>query len=133
MKTLPDEAIASSLEAESTGAFEVNYGHAARTALQNLQQELATKVVKQWVRSELENTDRREKLDFRGRPTKEEVNQEPRKQGLELNVISGKTFGMTREGKKLMSIISVAGRQVVKNLSELSEITLVTWTSTGKT
>ena len=42
-----------------------------------------------------------------------------------MNVISRKTFGMTREGTKILSIISVAGHQVVKNLSEPSEITLV--------
>ena len=124
-KTLPDEAIALSLEAESTGALKVDYGLATRTALQIVQQELATKEVEQWVRSELENTERREKLNILGKLTKEENSQETRKQGLKLNVVSGKTFGMTREGTKIMSIISVAGHQVVKNLSESSEITLV--------
>ena len=124
-KTLPDEAIALSLEAESTGALKVDYGLATRTALQIVQQELATKEVEQWVRSELENTERREKLIILGKLTKEENSQETRKQGLKLNVVSGKTFGMTREGTKIMSIISVAGHQVVKNLSESSEITLV--------
>ena len=124
VKTLPNEAIASSLEAETTGALKVNHGLAARTALQNVQQELAAKEAAQWVRSELENTERREKLDILGRSTKKEDNQEPRKQGLKLNVISGKTFGLTREGTKIMSIISVAGHQVVKNLSRPPEITL---------
>ena len=42
-----------------------------------------------------------------------------------MNVISVKTFGMTREGSKIMSVISDAGHQVVKNLSEPSEIILV--------
>ena len=37
----------------------------------------------------------------------------------------GKTFGMTKEATKIMSVISVAGHQVVKKLSEPSEITLV--------
>ena len=114
VKTLPDEAVASSQEAESAGALKVDYGLAVRTALQNVQQELATKEVEQWVRSELENTELREKLDILGRSTKEEDNQESRKQDLKLNVISGKTFGMTREGTKIMSIIPVAGHQVVK-------------------
>ena len=116
VKTLPDEVIASSLEADSTGALKVDYGLAARTALQE---------VERWVRSELENTERHEKLEILGRSTKEEDNQEPRKQGPKLNVISEKTFGMTREGTKIISIISVAGHQVMKNLSEPSEITLV--------
>ena len=67
VKTLPDEAIASSLEADSAGALKVDYGLAARTALQNVQQELATKDFEHWVRSELENTELREKLDILGR------------------------------------------------------------------
>ena len=125
VKTLPDEAIASSLEAESAGALKVDYGLAARTAIQNVQKDMATKEVEQWVRSQLENTERREKFEILGRSTKEEDNQEPRKQGLKLNVISGKTFGMTREGTKIMSILSVAGHQMAKNLSEPSEIALV--------
>ena len=125
VKPLPNEAVASILEAESAVALKVEYGLLARTALQIAKQELATKEVGQWVRSELENTELREKLDILGRSTKKEDNQEPRKQGLKLNVILGKTFDMTREGMKIMSIISVAGHQVAKNLSAPSEITSV--------
>ena len=125
LKTLPNEAVVSSLEAESAGPLKVDYGLAARTALQNVQQELATKEVEQWVRSELEITYLWEKFVILGKTTKEEDKQGTRKPGLKLNVISGKTFGMTKEGTKIMSIISVAGHQVVKNLIEPSEITLV--------
>ena len=125
VKTLPGEVITSSLEPESVGPLKVDYGLAARTSLQNVQQELATKEVEQWVRSELESKDLRERIDFLGKTTKEEDKQEPRKPGLKLTIISGKTFGMTKEGTKIKSIISVAGHQVVKNLSEPSEITLV--------
>ena len=60
VKTLPDEVVDSNLEAESPGPLQVDYGLAARTALQNVKQELATKEVVQWVRSELESTDLRE-------------------------------------------------------------------------
>ena len=45
VKTLPDDAL------------KVDYELVARTALQNVQQELATKEVEQWVRCELENTE----------------------------------------------------------------------------
>ena len=117
--------VASSLEAESAGSLKVDDGLAARTALQNVQQELATKEVGQWVRSELESTNLWVKIDILGKTTMEEDKQEPRKQKIKLNFISGKTFGMTKKGTKIMSIISVAGHQVVKNLSEPSEITLV--------
>ena len=59
VKTLPDEVVASNLEAESASPLKVDYGLAARTALQNVKQELARKEVEQWVRSELESTDLR--------------------------------------------------------------------------
>ena len=125
VKTLPDEVVASNLEAESASPLKLDYGLAARTALQNVKQELATKEVEQWVRLELEGTDLRENLNILGKTTEKEDKEKPRKQGLKLNVISGRTFGMTKEGTKIMSIISVAGHQVVKILSEPSEITLV--------
>ena len=47
VKTMPDEVVASSLEAGSAGPLKVDYGLAARTALQNVQQELATKEIEQ--------------------------------------------------------------------------------------
>ena len=124
-KTLPDDAIALSLETDSTSALKVDYGQAARTSLRNVQQELATKEVEQWVRSELKNTELREKLEILGKTVKEAESQELKNKGLKLIVISAKTFGMTRDDTKIMSIISVAGHQVVKNLSEASEITAV--------
>ena len=77
------------------------------------------------MRSELENTELREKLDILEKTVKEEGNQEPKKRVLKLNVISGKIFGMIREESKIKSVISVEDYQVVKNLSEPSEITLV--------
>ena len=54
----------------------------------------------------MENTELREKLDILGKTAKGEDNQEPKKQGMKLNVISGTIFGMTRERTKIMSIIS---------------------------
>ena len=72
LKTLTNEVVDSSLEAESAGPLKVDYGLAARTALQNVQQELATKEVEQWVGLELESTDHREKFVILGKTTKEE-------------------------------------------------------------
>ena len=71
-------------------------------------------MVEQWVRTELKNTELREKLDNLGKTAREVYNQELKKQSLKLNVNSGKTFSMTREGTKLMSIISVGCHPVVK-------------------
>ena len=44
---------------------------------------------------------------------------------MKLNVISGHVFGMVPQGGKIQSIISVAGHQVIRNLSEPSEFTLM--------
>ena len=119
---MPDDANASRLEAESDKALKLDFGLAARTALQNVQQELATNEVEQWVMSELENTELRVKLEILKTTVKDEDNLEPKKRGLKLNFISGQIFVMTREGRKIMSIISAAGHQVVDNLNEPSEI-----------
>ena len=69
VKTWPDEVVASNLEAESSSPLKVDYGLAARTALQNVKQDLATKEVEQWVRSELESTDLRESFNVLGKTT----------------------------------------------------------------
>ena len=45
VKTLPDQVVASNLEVDSAGPLKVDYGLAARTALQNVKQELGTKKV----------------------------------------------------------------------------------------
>ena len=44
---------------------------------------------------------------------------------MKLNVISGQTFGMVPQGSRIQSIISVAGHQVTRNLSEPSEFTMM--------
>ena len=81
VKTLPDEVVASNLEAESASPLKVDYGLAARTALQNVKQELAMKEVKQWVSSELESTELRESFNILCKTTKIEDKEELRKQG----------------------------------------------------
>ena len=42
-----------------------------------------------------------------------------------LNLISGQTIGMVPQGSRIQSIISVAGHQVIRNLSEPSEFTMM--------
>ena len=49
----------------------------------------------------------------------------PSNLSLKLNVISGKTFGMVPQGSKMQSKISLAGHQVIRNLREASEFTIL--------
>ena len=101
--------------------FKINYRAAARDALNRNQQELATKEIEQKINIELENEKTQERLNASdGEETKASSSL-----SMKLNVISGQTFGMVPQGNKIQSIISVAGHQVIRNLSEPSELTMM--------
>ena len=104
--------------------FKIDYRAAARDALNRVQQELVTKEIEQKVKLELENEKLQEQLNTFEATEVVETNA-PRTLGMKLNVISGQRFGMVPQGSKIQSIISVAGHQVIRNLSEPSEFTLM--------
>ena len=104
--------------------FKIDYRAAARDALNRVQQELVTKEIEQKVKLELENEKLQEKLNAFEASEVEET-KAPSSLSMKLNVISGQRFGMVPQGSKIQSIISVAGHQVIRNLSEPSEFTLM--------
>ena len=57
--------------------------------------------------------------------TEVEETKAPSSLSIKLKAISGKTFGMVPQAIKKQSIIPVAGNQVIRNLSEPSEFTLM--------
>ena len=95
-----------------------------RDALNRVQQELVTKEIEQKVKLELENEKLQEKLNTFEAMEVEET-KAPSSLSMKLNVISGQRFGMVPQGSKIQSIISVAGHQVIRNLIESSEFTLM--------
>ena len=92
-----------------------------------MQQELVTKKIEQKVKLELKNEKLQEKLNTFEATEVEETKAPSRPSSLSMNfmVISGQRFGMVPQGSKIQSIISVAGHQVIRNLSEPSEFTLM--------
>ena len=104
--------------------FKINYRAAARDALNRVQQELVTKEIEQKVKLELENEKLQEQLNT-FEATEFEETKAPSSLSMKLNVISGQRFGMVPQGSKIQSIISVAGHQVIRNLSEPSEFNLM--------
>ena len=84
----------------------------------------AAERVKQKVKLELENEKLQEKLNT-FEATEVEETKAPSSLSMKLNVISGQRFGMVPQASKIQSIISVAGHQVIRNLSEPSEFTLM--------
>ena len=91
---------------------------------ESVQQELVTKEIEQKVKLELENEKLQEKLNTFEASEVEET-KAPSSLSMKLYVISGQRFGMVPQGSKIQSIISVAGHQVIRNLSEPSEFTLM--------
>ena len=104
--------------------FKIDYRAAARDALNRVQQELVTKEIEQKVKLELENEKLQEQLN-NFEATEFEETKAPSSLNMKLKVISGQRFGMVPQGNKIQSIISVAGHQVIRNLSEPSEFTLM--------
>ena len=110
--------------ATAAADFKIDYKAAARDALNRVQQELVTKEIEQKVKLELENEKLQEQLNT-FEATEFEETKAPSSLNMKLKVISGKRFGMVPQGNNIQSIISVAGHQVIRNLSEPSEFTLM--------
>ena len=134
-KDKPQELVAKKMQAVTEEAcepepataaddFKIDYRAAARDAINRVQQELVTKEIEQKVKLELENEKLQEQLNA-FEATEVEEAKAPSSLSMKLNVISGQRFGMAPQGSKIQSIISVAGRQVIRNLSEPSEFTLM--------
>ena len=104
--------------------FKIDYRAAARDALNRVQQELVTKEIEQKMKLELENEKLQEQLNT-FEATEVEETKAPSSLSMKLNVISGQRFGTVPQGSKIQSIISVAGHQVIRSLSEPSEFTLM--------
>ena len=134
-KDKPQELVAKKMQAVTEEArapepaivsddFKIDYKAAARDAINRVQQELVTKEIEQKVKLELENEKLQEQLNA-FEATEVEEAKAPSSLSMKLNVISGQRFGMAPQGSKIQSIISVAGHQVIRNLSEPSEFTLM--------
>ena len=104
--------------------FKINNRAAARDAHNRVQQELVTTEIEQKMKLELENEELQEQLNT-FEATEVEETKAPSSLSMKLNVISGQRFGMVPQGSKIPSIISVAGHQVIRTLSEPSEFTLM--------
>ena len=109
-----------------TGAnnCKIDYRAAARDALNRVHQELVTNEIDQKVKLELENEKIQERL-FAFEASEVEETKSASSLSMKLNVIFGQTFGMVPQRSRIQSIIPVAGHQVIKNLSEPSEFTMM--------
>ena len=104
--------------------FKIDYRAAARDALNRVQKELVTKEIEHKVKLEIENEKTQERLNT-FKASEVEETKAASSLSMKLNVISGQTFDMVPQGSRIQSIISVAGHQMTRNLSEPSEFTMM--------
>ena len=86
---------------------------------------MATKEIEQGLKEEIEKQRLNETLCMtRPKPETGEISMS-RSNCNTLKMVTGKPFGITKIGARIMSIITVGGHEVTRNLSELSDQTIM--------
>ena len=104
---------------------EINFERAAAEAINKVTQDLATKEIEQRLKQEIEKQKINETLSW-SVPVPEAVVGAIKSGNCNtLKMVTGKPFGITKIGARIMSIITVGGHEVTRNLSELSDQTIM--------
>ena len=105
--------------------FTGNYEKAAAEAINKVKQDLATKEIEQRLRQEIEKQKLNETL-CRTIPVPEATESATNGGNCNtLKMVTGKPFGITKNGARIMSIITAGGHEVTRNLSEPSDQTIM--------
>ena len=110
--------------AEKRNSLEINYERAATETINKVRQDLATKEIEQRLKQEKEKQRLNETLCMTRPKPETRENSMSRGSCNTLKVMTGKPFGITKIGAKIMSIITVGGHEVTRNLSEQSDQTI---------
>ena len=117
--------VKTAIDADTENSLEINYEKTAAEAINNKKQDLATKVIEQRLKQEIEKQ-RVNEIFCRTIPVPEAA--ESATNGGICNtpkMAMGKTFGITKIGARLRTIITVGGHEVKRNLSEPSDQTII--------
>ena len=116
--------VKNSIEAEAKKSLEMNYESAAAEAINKVKQDLAMKEIEQRLKQAIERQKLNETL-CRSVPVPEaEVGATRSGNCNTLKMVTGKPFGITKIGARIMSIITVGCHEVTRNLSEPSDQTI---------
>ena len=115
----------SAVEATTKNAQEIDYEKAAAEAINKVKQDLAAKEIEQRLKQEIQRQKMNEALSCS--QTIPEAAEESTKNGNcnRVKMVTGKPFGITKIGARIMSIITVGGHEVTRNLSEPSDQTIM--------
>ena len=104
---------------------ETNFERTAAEAINKVQQNLATKEIEQRLKQEIKKQKLNEPLSW-SVPVPEAVVGATKSGNCNtLKMVTGKPFGITKIGARIMSIITVGGHEVTRNLSEPSDQTIM--------
>ena len=117
--------VKSAIEATTRNAPEINYQKAAAEAINKVKKDLATKEIEQRLKQEIDRQRLNESLSC-SVPVPEAVAGSTKSGNCNtLKKVTGKPFGITKIGARIMSIITVGGHEVTRNLSEPSDQTIM--------
>ena len=94
-------------------------------ATNKLKQDLVTIEIEQRLKQEIERQQRNETLSMATREPETSDNLTVKSNYKTLKMLTGKPIGITKIGARIMSIITVGGHEVTRNLSEPSDQTLM--------
>ena len=103
----------------------MNYEKAAAEAINKVKPDLASKEIEQRLKQEIEKQKLNETLGW-SVPVPEAVAWSTKSGNCNtLKMVTGKSFGVTKIGARIMSEITVGGHEVTRNLSEPSDQTIM--------
>ena len=104
--------------AETGKSIEINYEKAAADAINKVKQELATKESEQRLKQEIEKQKLNETLSMTRPQPETGEHSMSRSNCNTLKMVTGKPFGITKCGARVMSIVTVGGNELTRNLSD---------------
>ena len=110
----------SAIEATARNAVEINYEKAAAEASNKVKQDLATKEIEQRLKQEIEKQKLNETLGWSVQVSEAVAGSTKSGNCNTLKMVTGKPFGITKIGARIMSLI-----EVTRNLSEPSDQTIM--------
>ena len=117
--------VKTAMEAEAGNSLEINYEKAAAEAINKVKQDLATNEIEQPMRQEIEKQKLNETL-CRTIPVPEATESATNGGNCNtLKMVTEKPFGITKIGARIMSIITVGGHEVTRNLRGPSDQTIM--------
>ena len=115
----------SAIEATARNALEINYEKAAAEAINKVKQDQAAKEIEQRLKQEIEKQKMNEALGCSLSIPEAVAGSTKSGNCNTVKMVTGKPFGITKSGARIMSIITVGGHEVTRNLSEPSDQTIM--------